>query len=121
MNDLFPREKGLFFFDGSTGAVLQSQGLPVGEDPGTWSLTKPDLVTALHAAYFRAGCRMVNTNTFLAADRHLDETTLRRRIEASVRLARRAADRAFDSPSFLLSDPPSRPLISSSLADSAAA
>jgi biotin synthase len=37
------------------GTLLQSQGLQPGELPERWNLTHPDVITAIHQAYFDAG------------------------------------------------------------------
>ncbi len=56
--------KGLLFFDGGTGTVLQSMGLAAGEKPEKWNITDPDKIIALHRMYFDAGANIVKTNTF---------------------------------------------------------
>ncbi len=57
-------QKQRVFFDGGTGTLLQSMGLAAGEAPEGWNLTYPERITALHRAYFEAGCHIVKTNTF---------------------------------------------------------
>ncbi len=52
------------YFDGGTGTCLSERGLPVGTPPALWSLSHPEKVTALHAAYLAAGCDILKTNTF---------------------------------------------------------
>lgn len=52
------------YFDGGTGTVLQSMGLPVGMAPEAWNLIAPDKITALHNAYLDSGCNIIKTNTF---------------------------------------------------------
>lgn len=52
------------YFDGGTGTVLQSMGLPAGTPPESWNLSAPDKITALHKAYINAGCNIIKTNTF---------------------------------------------------------
>lgn len=52
------------YFDGGTGTVLQSMGLPPGQPPELWNLSDPDKITSLHRSYFDAGCNIVKTNTF---------------------------------------------------------
>ncbi|MBR3289202.1 MAG: homocysteine S-methyltransferase family protein [Clostridia bacterium] len=56
--------KGLLYFDGGTGTVLQSMGLPAGASPETWNIEHPGRITALHRAYYEAGCDIVKANTF---------------------------------------------------------
>src|SRR5512143_2550113 len=61
------------------------------------TLTRPDLVEAIHGRYFAAGCDVVETNTFGSSRLKLDEYGLgHRTYEVNFRaaiLARRAADR----------------------------
>jgi 5-methyltetrahydrofolate--homocysteine methyltransferase len=61
------------------------------------SLTRPDVVEEIHAAYFEAGADMVETNTFSAqavsqADYRTEHLAYEMNV-ASARLARRAAER----------------------------
>ena len=55
---------GPFFLDGGMGTLLQAAGLRPGEAPETWSLSRPDVITGIHRAYYEAGSQMVLTNTF---------------------------------------------------------
>lgn len=50
--------------DGGTGTLLLSAGLPVGTAPESWNLTHPEVLTAIHRAYFDAGSNLVTANTF---------------------------------------------------------
>ncbi len=52
------------YFDGGTGTVLQSMGLPPGRPPELWNIEQPEKIISLHRAYFDAGCNIVKTNTF---------------------------------------------------------
>ena len=52
------------YFDGGTGTVLQSMGLPAGQSPERWNIEHPDKITALHRSYLDAGCNILKTNTF---------------------------------------------------------
>ena len=52
------------FFDGGTGTVLQSMGLPAGTPPEMWNLSAPEKITALHEAYLNSGANIIKTNTF---------------------------------------------------------
>ncbi len=63
------------------------------------TLTQPDAVSAVHAAYLDAGADIISTNTFTAtriaqADYGLDATVVREMNAAAARLARAAADAA---------------------------
>ncbi len=57
-------ENKRLYFDGGTGTVLQSMGLPAGTPPEAWNLTQPEKITALHRAYLDAGSNIIKTNTF---------------------------------------------------------
>jgi 5-methyltetrahydrofolate--homocysteine methyltransferase len=56
--------KELLFFDGAMGTMMQAAGLAPGEAPDIWSVTHPDTVRGLHAAYLDAGCNISLANTF---------------------------------------------------------
>ena len=36
------------YFDGGTGTMLQSMGLPAGRPPELWNIEHPEKITALH-------------------------------------------------------------------------
>lgn len=57
------KEKRIYF-DGGTGTVLQSMGLPAGQSPELWNLSCPEKIRSLHDMYFDAGANIVKTNTF---------------------------------------------------------
>ena len=77
------------FFDGGTGTVLQSMGLAPGEVPEGWNLTFPEKITALHRAYFEAGCDIVKSNTFgVNADKYENYAEL---IRGGIACAKKAA------------------------------
>lgn len=56
--------RGLLVADGALGTMLQAKGLPAGEPPERWNLTRPKAVEAIHKAYLAVGCDLVETNTF---------------------------------------------------------
>ena len=85
-------EAGLVYFDGGTGTVLSSYGLRPEERPEAWTLTHPDQIRSLHAAYFSAGADIVKTNTFGANPIHYGDRELKTLIQEAVRLAREARD-----------------------------
>lgn len=57
------KEKRLYF-DGGTGTVLQSMGLPAGMSPELWNIEHPELITRLHKDYIENGSNIIKTNTF---------------------------------------------------------
>ena len=54
----------ILFSDGGTGSLLQAQGLEAGELPETWNIKRPEVLLEVHRSYLRAGCDIINTNTF---------------------------------------------------------
>ena len=52
------------FFDGGTGTVLQSMGLPAGMAPEMWNISAPEKIISLHNSYLDAGANIIKTNTF---------------------------------------------------------
>ncbi len=88
-------ETGLVYFDGGTGSVLSSLGLPAGARPEKWTVQYPERIRALHTAYFSAGADIVKTNTFGVNPIHYrDEAEFETLVRDAVRLAREARDEA---------------------------
>src|SRR5438093_5138621 len=96
------RERVLFY-DGAMGTQLQARSLTK-EDFGGWegcndylSLTRPDVVEAVHTAYFEAGADCVETNSFQASRVRLEEWGLGEKTgeinRAGAAIARRVAAR----------------------------
>ncbi|MGE5565051.1 MAG: homocysteine S-methyltransferase family protein [Parcubacteria group bacterium] len=103
----------ILVLDGSWGVMIQRQGLTEADFRGErfaghdgqmkgnndiLCLTRPDIVTGLHDAYFGAGADISETNTFSATtiaqdDYGLDVEAVRDINLAGARLAREAADR----------------------------
>ncbi len=101
----------ILFLDGAMGTMIQSYKLDEkdyrGERFSAWevdlkgnndllSLTQPDIIKAIHSAYFTAGSDIVETNTFNAttiamADYRMEALAYEINLE-SARLARQAAD-----------------------------
>ncbi len=57
-------ERGVLLCDGAMGTQLMDAGLKGGEAPEILNLSEPEKIKAIHRAYFEAGCRIVETNTF---------------------------------------------------------
>ena len=57
-------ENEIILLDGAMGTMLQAAGLPMGELPEVWNLTKPDVVADIQRRYVEAGSRVLYTNTF---------------------------------------------------------
>jgi 5-methyltetrahydrofolate--homocysteine methyltransferase len=102
----------IVILDGAWGVLLQGRGLEESDfrgerfrdhdrdvkgDPDLLNLSRPDIVTSVHDAYFEAGADITTTNTFTAtsigqADYGLQEAVRDMNLEG-VRLARESADR----------------------------
>src|SRR3954464_14759188 len=88
--------------DGAMGTMLQAHDLGLDDFEGhegcneILSVTRPDVVRAVHDAYFTVGCDAVETNTFGANLANLGEYGISDRIHelsvASARIAREVAD-----------------------------
>ncbi|CAN5722514.1 methionine synthase [soil metagenome] len=91
-------------FDGASGTWLQEQGLTADDFGGAHlegcneylGVTRPDVISAMHAAYFEVGADVTETNTFGSLAIPLAEYDLADRAHeislANARLARRVAD-----------------------------
>lgn len=105
-------EQRILILDGSWGAMLQTYGLteedfrgelfkghnhPLKGDNDLLCLTRPDIITQLHEAYFEAGADIASTNTFNATAISQSDYALESAVadinRAAARLAREAADR----------------------------
>jgi 5-methyltetrahydrofolate--homocysteine methyltransferase len=96
-------ERRVLVFDGAMGTQIQGHQLTAAEFGGKegandlLTLTRPDLIEAIHGRYFAAGCDIVETNTFGSSRLKLDEYDLgHRTYEVNFRAAinaRRAAER----------------------------
>ena len=76
--------------DGGMGTLLQAQGLLPGEHPERWNLSHPEVVTAIHKAYYDAGSNVVSTNTFGANALKFSADELDAIVRAAVENARAA-------------------------------
>ena len=95
-------DRRVLVFDGAMGTQIQGHQLKAAEFGGKegandlLTLTRPDLIEAIHARYFAVGCDVVETNTFGSSRLKLDEYGLgHRTYEVNFRaavLARRAAE-----------------------------
>jgi 5-methyltetrahydrofolate--homocysteine methyltransferase len=93
--------------DGAMGTMVQARDLTAADFGGAeyegcnehLNLTRPDVVTAIHAAYLDAGADVISTNTFGCAPYVLAEYGLTERAHeitlAAARLARAAAGERF--------------------------
>ncbi len=106
-------ERRVLVFDGAMGTQIQGHQLKAAEFGGKegandlLTLTRPDLIEAIHGRYYAVGCDVVETNTFGSSRLKLDEYGLgHRTYEVNFRAAiqaRRAAERhaSGDHPRFV--------------------
>jgi len=92
-------------YDGAMGTQIQAASLTADDFGGKrWegcndylSVTRPDVIEAIHAAYFEAGADVIETNSFQASGVRLAEWGLGDRTveinRAAAEIARRVADR----------------------------
>ncbi|MGO0060692.1 bifunctional homocysteine S-methyltransferase/methylenetetrahydrofolate reductase [Brevibacillus fluminis] len=80
--------------DGAMATQLYQLGVPVGVSYEELCLSNPQLVQSVHAAYYRAGARLIETNTFSAnrdsLGRYGLESKVTRINRAAVTIARQA-------------------------------
>lgn len=100
--------------DGAMGTMLQAHDVTLDDFEGhegcneVLNVTRPDIVRAVHDAYFEVGVDCVETNTFGANLAALGEYDIAERVfrysEAGARVARQAADRwsTQDRPRYVL-------------------
>ena len=84
----------IILLDGGMGTMLQAAGLPIGQLPELWNVTRPEAVTAIHRRYVEAGSRVLYTNTF-GANRCKAAgcgRSVKELVEGGVRCARAAAE-----------------------------
>ncbi|XOQ47792.1 MAG: Methionine synthase [Eubacteriales bacterium] len=88
--------KRLLFFDGGMGTLLQENGLPPGELPELWNLSRPEVIFGIHSRYRKAGADILKTNTFGANAIKLNGSghSAEEIITAAVEIAKKAADGA---------------------------
>ena len=81
--------------DGAMGTMLQAAGVSLDLSLPELSVSRPELVKAIHGAYIAAGADVIETNTFGACSTRLARFGLEGRVAeinaASVRVAREAA------------------------------
>ena len=84
-------KQNIVYLDGGMGTLLQAQGLQAGEHPEGWNLSRPEVITAVHTAYYDAGSNVVCTNTFGANALKFSAEELDAVVAAAVANARAAA------------------------------
>ena len=91
---MFDFNKGVIFFDGAMGTMLQEYALKKGKRPDVLNITNPEAVIDVHRMYVEAGSDIICTNTFGANADDLAKTgySPEEIINAAVANAKRAAD-----------------------------
>ena len=84
----------LIFLDGGMGTLLQANGLRAGELPERWNKTHPEVITAIHKAYFDAGSNVVSTNTFGANSLKFSNEELEEIIKCAAQNAKKAKEQS---------------------------
>ncbi|MBR1602602.1 MAG: homocysteine S-methyltransferase family protein, partial [Synergistaceae bacterium] len=89
-------ERGILFFDGAMGSMLQARGLKLRELPESLNFTHPDLIKSIHKEYLDAGSNFVSTNTFGANRFKLFKANIsvEDAIGAAIKIARDAVSEA---------------------------
>ena len=91
MNILDYAKEHILYLDGGMGTLLQAKSLQPGQLPETWNLSHPEVITAIHRAYYDAGSHVVNTNTFGANSLKFPPEELEAIVAAAIANARKAA------------------------------
>ncbi|MDR1000003.1 MAG: homocysteine S-methyltransferase family protein [Clostridiales bacterium] len=81
--------KGLLFFDGAMGTMLQRENLKLGELPELLNLNNPDVVFDIHCQYLNAGSDIISANTF-GANSIKFHTRLEEVVHQGIAIAKRA-------------------------------
>ncbi len=88
-------KQGVFLLDGAMGTQLAARGVEVGHCNDYQNIESPDIVKAIHQAYFSAGSDAVLTNTFGANKYTLTRHGLADKVceinKAAAQIARKAA------------------------------
>ena len=90
-------KNNIVYLDGGMGTLLQAQGLRPGEHPERWNLSRPDIITSIHKAYFDAGSNVVCTNTFGANTLKFPEDELENIIKSAVFNAKTAREQSISN------------------------
>ena len=80
------------YLDGGTGTLLQAAGLPAGTPTESWNLTHPEVLVAIHRAYYDAGSNIVATNTFGVNPMKMPADEVDQNVAAAVANAKRARE-----------------------------
>src|SRR5512137_1984543 len=88
-------EKRIVVCDGAMGTMLYAKGIALHRCFDELNLTSPQVVKEVHLGYIKAGCDLIETNTFGATRPRLAKFNLSDKVSeinlAGARLAREAA------------------------------
>ncbi|MCD8040956.1 MAG: homocysteine S-methyltransferase family protein [Clostridia bacterium] len=80
----------IIVLDGAMGTQLQAAGLPLGELPEEWNISRPEVIEDIHCAYLDAGADVIYANTF-GANVYKFGSRTEEVVSAGVKIAKRAA------------------------------
>ncbi len=89
--------KQILFFDGGMGTILQKLGMKGGEIPELLNLKNPEMILKIHKAYIDAGANIITTNSFGANPLKLRDCCIDDIVEASIKIAKKAADESSEN------------------------
>jgi methionine synthase I (cobalamin-dependent)/5,10-methylenetetrahydrofolate reductase len=95
-------QNGLLVGDGAMATYLYQQGIPVGICYEELSLTQPDVIRSVHRAYYEAGARLIETNTYGANRERLERYGLAGKVTRINREAVAVARSAVDDDAFVV-------------------
>lgn len=94
-------QSALLVGDGAMATYLYQQGIPVGICYEELCLSRPDLIQEIHTAYYEAGARLIETNTFGANRERLSRFGLEEKTGAINQAAASLARSAVGSDAFV--------------------
>jgi len=98
-------QENIVYLDGGMGTQLLQKGLAPGAQPEGWNIAHPEVITAIHKAYYDAGSHVVSTNTFGANRLKFSPEELEAIVAAAVANARAAqAQTTGTQPTFVALD-----------------
>jgi 5-methyltetrahydrofolate--homocysteine methyltransferase len=80
------KQQGLVL-DGGMGSMLIARGLKGGECAEKWNIDHPDIIQAIHRAYFDAGADVATANTFGASSLKLEKMGIQASVETLITAA----------------------------------
>jgi len=103
-------KRRVVIFDGGMGSMLIAAGLTQREVPESWTLSKPEKIAEVHAAYLQAGGEVATTCTFGASRIKLHSSEAGKKLdvaavnEKGVEIARKAIEQSGKHDRFIAGD-----------------